>query len=209
MNKTKHKTIRKNKPNTKTKKMTGGQIVEYSTYDYNIFFAPIDIPIYAPGYDRMDCVANVFFGLGYCTAENAQYLAQETPYGLEAPEIIELIEQAYEGRHQFVEIDDFTELNDILPYSGIATVACMSFMEDGIRYRKHCVGLLREENPDDGEDYYYVIDFQNEQILMIDYYMWHYGYNDLLVIDSDTVLNMHEQANYGRITEDIIDNILL
>jgi len=206
MNKTKHK---KNKKNKKNKTMKGGQIVQYSTNDYNIFFAPIEIPIHPAGYDRMDCVANVFFGLGYCTAENAQYLAYETPYGLELPEIIDMIEQAYEGRHQIVEIYDYAELNDILPYAGIATVACVAYMENGIRYRKHCVGLLREENPDDEQEYYYIIDFQNEQILMIDYYMWHYGYNDLIVIDSDTVLNMHEYENYGQITEEIIDSIVL
>lgn len=208
MNKTKSKRI-KIKSIRKNKTMKGGQIVQYSTNDYNIFFAPIEIPISEPGYERMDCVANVFFGLGYCTAENAQYLAFVTPYGLEAPEIIDLIETAYEGRHQFVEINDYTELNDILAISGIATVACMSYMEDGIRYRKHCVGLLREENPEDGEDYYYIIDFQNEQILMIDYYMWYFGYNDLLVLDSDTIVNMHEYENYGRITEQMIHDLLL
>jgi len=208
----KHNTIRKNTKNkTKNKtikQMKGGQIIEFTTNDYNLFFAPIDIPIYAPGYDRMDCVANVFFGLGYCSAENAQYLAFQTPYGLETDDILYLIDQAYDGRHEFVEIANVTELDNVLQYSGIATVGCVSYMEDGIRYRKHCVGIVREVSPDDEREYYYVVDFQNEQILEINIYMRHYGYNDLLVLDSDTVLNMYEEENYQQLTEEMINNLL-
>jgi hypothetical protein len=138
---------RKMKRNRKTRKnrKRGGHYVHY---DHN---KPRGYPYQGrslavhPG----DCVASVFYFLGFSNYEDSIHLAKTFPHGLEASDIKNILDLAYQPySHRWEQFTHYSQLRD-LPY-GYATMAIFDFDKDtahAVVIYRHSDGIIYINDP--------------------------------------------------------------
>jgi len=114
---------RKMKRNRKTRKnrKRGGHLV---MFDHNIVR---DNYILRLGVHSGDCVPSVFYFLGYSNRDDSLYLANKYPTGLDGPDIIRLLDAAYQTSHSLIQINHIQDLDNLPP--DCATLATIGKIE--------------------------------------------------------------------------------
>jgi hypothetical protein len=147
----------------------------------------------------MDCGPNTFALLGYATLETCNILADRTPNGMAADDVVGILNDAYGGGHKWIHINGTRNnsylLRQVNPYlrNGQATLG--SYGSDAMG---HYFAVCRERNK------LWVLDSQSQEVLPLVVYMRRmedrgFGRNQFYLMSSN------QAGRYYAVTMDLVD----